>query len=566
MNILQTNLNTQNYIQKLNSNLPAQNNSIQYLQHDSSRDVFVKSSSSPGFKGAPQNIYKKILETPELAQKLMSLMAMGTAFLVAKSAEESIEKEGEKDLNLANIFGAIPTDTQAKNIDTEKEELIKENQRLKEENQQYKAMLEKNPAQKAAPAETVEKAAVEAMPEIESDAQEDASIITEAKEEEAAVIATEVKEEAKAPLPERNFKITFPTKIGKYSEQQMELKTLVESLRLTEESGMKLTEICKILIDNSLSTNPKAGLYKQYTKDLLNDLSNSTSDSKTDEIINKYKEIIEKDIKSNAEPSEEQDSTKEVSTKGLTVLGKIDLNEPVEGRFTQLKFGKPEEDYSKTSRFNIIDESTGKMEFQIPGTIDPNLKRNLKRLLLRMQDAIMAQQDGKGKWMFRSPISTTVFAEDALSELKRHSKKTDPWRYKNINNTNILEVIDVLNSDDRFQELFTLHSAMRLIDRFVDFNSEVSLEEQCKHILDEFKNIMQASFKKKLEVDAYEDSKNHAIGFRLTINPEVYSESAKDIFGTYPLTIAICEDNLPPPNYNKKRKLPLICTIFPQGI
>ena len=114
--------------------------------------------------------------------------------------------------------------------------------------------------------------------------------------------------------------------------------------------------------------------------------------------------------------------------------------------------------------------------------------------------------------------------------------------------------------------MFTLHAALRLVDRFVDFNSDEPVDEQCHFILDKLSEVLRKSLKDGVEVEAYEEESSSKVGARITINEGGYDDEAMSIFGTYPIRLGICESQPDPNYYNKYNKKPIISTIYTKGI
>jgi hypothetical protein len=158
----------------------------------------------------------------------------------------------------------------------------------------------------------------------------------------------------------------------------------------------------------------------------------------------------------------------------------------------------------------------------------------------------------------RDPVSYNIKKEEVIENI--NNQKDGP--YKNISRGNAAKVAKAINSDQRFHNMFTTHAAMRLIDRYVDFNSDKSIESQCHNILDVIVSTLQKSFKEEVPVYLYED-KNHQIGMNLLIPETVYDKNAVKIFGTYPLRLGFCQKQYHTKNAPKE---PLICTLYPQGI
>ena len=134
----------------------------------------------------------------------------------------------------------------------------------------------------------------------------------------------------------------------------------------------------------------------------------------------------------------------------------------------------------------------------------------------------------------------------------------------NINKNNAEEVADAINSDSRFSDLFTTHGVIRFVDRFVNFDSNIPLDEQCTMALDKLEDIVKIAVKENIDVQTYKPN-GRSVKYkspRLIISPEYYDEEAQKIFGTTPLIIGICENQSDPNYYKKQSKKAIIHTIF----
>ena len=212
------------------------------------------------------------------------------------------------------------------------------------------------------------------------------------------------------------------------------------------------------------------------------------------------------------------------------------------------KGGKPKKPSEKSKEI---------FKFTIPGTIDNDVMVNLRHMYIKFRKTV----DKNGipvNHKTRDPVSYNIKKEEVIENI--NNQKDGP--YKNISRGNAAKVAKAINSDQRFHNMFTTHAAMRLIDRYVDFNSDKSIESQCHNILDVIVSTLQKSFKEEVPVYLYED-KNHQIGMNLLIPETVYDKNAAKIFGTYPLRLGFCQKQCYTKNAPKE---PLICTLYPQGI
>ena len=148
--------------------------------------------------------------------------------------------------------------------------------------------------------------------------------------------------------------------------------------------------------------------------------------------------------------------------------------------------------------------------------------------------------------------------------------------YRRINENNAHIAADIISSDSRYSELFSIHSALRLIDRYVDLSgAEMTPQEYSKKVLDVLINIIQETFMRGVDIEINEvvpknpeqPSKQRKYSApSMTINPKDYGKDAVDIFGTAPLQIIFCEYQPDPKYYDASYNQGLICTIFSRSV
>ena len=123
---------------------------------------------------------------------------------------------------------------------------------------------------------------------------------------------------------------------------------------------------------------------------------------------------------------------------------------------------------------------------------------------------------------------------------------------------NTSDVADAINADRRFGEYFRLHAAIRLIDRFANFDDpDTSLEEQCHEMLDCFENIVKRAFHNRINIKLYADD-NGDFGERVAISPSSYYEEDKKYFKDKPLILGLGKIYTP----SKSDRPPIIITIY----
>lgn len=552
-----------------------------YKKQENGQDTFVKSTNSLAFTGNEeyQNPYQKVLQNPTLTQKVMELVTTAATILVGKAAG-IVPKTPDNSIDIENICKDVVNE---QNDDKEQifqyrdeiDSLKGEIAHLQEENENLRKLYESNADFQADVSENISK-----DNENEKDSVNPVSEVTNDNEEQKPLSETD------------EYTFEFPKKkAGILSKAQKELKEIAIGLPLSVVSGQKLEQICKELLKNG--SHPVEGKIVD-NKDLIVDLNNkliSSDKENLDEIIDEfYKkcELVSEDaeISGNTEnPKVEIYETEKVVLAQPKVLGKIDLSDKDTNkrRFKPASSAQEDTDAQSLKRtgkrprivsntenpqssrrvdseMELMNDKTKASIFRIPGTVDKDVMINLRHLLVQFERQV-EKENANLRYQNNRSLGWNVSEQDVLAELSVPNDSP----YKNINNSNAFEIANAINSDLRFHEMFTMHAAMRLIDRFADFNSEVPIDEQCHKILDKLTDVLQKSFKEGIEVRRYKDPANR-IGLRLSISEDVYDEDAKAIFGSYPFRLGMCE-NQPDLNfYNKRFKKPLICTIFTKGI
>lgn len=556
---------------------PRQSNQIvPYNKQQSYQDTFVRSEKpkSIAFTGNDdnQNYFQKVMQNPTLVKQVMDLVTTAATIFVAKAADNNNSQNESFDLQ--NIFSNPQPQNDEQKKEDETEALKKQ---LKEQRKEIE-LLKKLLARK----------------------EQESIVDTNIRTEDAPIIELHEDNFATQDKQEENSSFVFPKKrVGVLSKAQKELKDTTTKLKLDNNSGEKLTAICKELLTNN--THNIDGKTVD-NKELIIDLNKKLKDTQTnnpEEIIDEFykkcgfvDEVENEDIqsaplnqnsdgnnnsKSQENPQAEIFQTEKVVLPGVTVKGKINLDEikgskkPTENTTNTTSTQKPKRprivksnpqtDFKTTSALEITDKKTKTSIFKIPaGLIDKDVMVNLTRLLYKYED-MMEQDDPSVKYQTHQSLGIKISEAAIINELKH--QVDGPFMH--INKSNVSEVEKAINSDPRFNEMFTLHAAMRLIDRFADFDSDTPLEDQCSYILDKLTDVLQKSFKEGLEVRRYKD-KHSKVGLRLFISEDIYSAEEKKIFGSYPFKLGICENQPDTNYYNKHNKKPLICTIFTTGI
>lgn len=505
---------------------------VNYRKCNNETDVFVSSRSlqSPSFKAAPQNIYKKILDNPTLSQKFMSLVSAAAASLIA-SAHFGEEEEKNEPIDFQNIFHeTVGTDNECK-----QEKLEQELEECKEENLKLKQKLEDLETQiELLNSKTKEKGVnLEKTPEI-------------AAENDACI------------------KFEFPKKWGKLSDLQKKLKEAANNLMLSEDSSEQLAYISQKALQKGAIDN---NLLVSFCEEL------SLAEDKEPVIKTFYDKLISFDSEARNVTAPEIDSEAndpledDILTKaGVKIIGKIDST----------KFKTKEKNEVSLIPITADEQNDLTFIFKTYMSRSQDMAANISKLISRFQKKIYSDYKLKEKaglltefetkspkWKYNQKMPERVLPEDIVKEIEKIAaaqKTFGTSKYANITEITPEEVASIVNSDERFRELFTLHGALRFIDRYLDFNSDVDFEIQGIKLLDELYKVIQKSVNDGVPVDSYVVEGYYAP--RMNIPAESFDEKAKEIFGNRDLHLTFTEAQASfryVPTHNKQG---LICTIY----
>lgn len=492
------------------------------------QDTFQKSSNI-NFTGSISDSAQDILDDSNKLNGFAAFMAAGFAALQSlanKSKRIDGEKSEETEKKSAPEFMA-EVYVRNTSIKDELSEKTAEIEQLKSENNELKEKL-KN-----------------IQPDIITD---NVNLQTESAEE----LLTS--EEINTDIP-----FVFPKKRGRLSKNQQALKDITEGLNLSESESQQLTLVCQeLLTKNSHKIGPELVDNDVITCDLVKDLSANLADnSKIAEIIDGYAvkcEIKPMDEQQNVPTDLERDSLSE-QIETATVQDNFEINMQRSPKRQRIYISRPDKGAYNSDDLYYI---------KLPGT--PNdTKYLLSKIIKKYEYSKLNERKNNEyiKWMTRYPVSERVLDYDVSNELSNHD-------YPRINEySSAEEISDAINSDERFHQMFTLHSSMRLIERYVNFRDENnSVEEQCHNILDSLCNLIQISCQNGMDIQEYSEVsklKHKFYGAAITIPTKYYDDDARKIFGSYPITMGICECQDHNAGYDKNRKEGLICTIYPQG-
>ncbi len=361
-------------------------------------------------------------------------------------------------------------------------------------------------------------------------------------------------------------RVEFPKKRGRLTAEQNELKqTVLLMPPISKDNAMDLSDIIYFLIN---STPDEKEAKKQQIIELNNSLKEAATNQKTiNDVIKHFKDIYNQEtaesnsLEDNAE-NEETDKTiyrTEVPTlAGPKILGTIDLS-----RTQNLK---PQTE---------LDDSTKIHKLTIPGTIR-SLDQCIRVLLKKTIDTVRNEEDVKFVSLYRkTPVYSPVKEDAVINEIEKQERKGSP--YKHLSMENVDKITELL-STGKFSKLFCIHSAMRLIDRYVDFNSDIPVENQCDIIISKLEKAIKESCKKGLAFKPYsgpfkeyiKDENGNTVDIKektfystkIFIDTSELSEDIQDVLGTLRIDLTIAEPNS---YFRELTNKGIIVTLFSQG-
>ena len=382
--------------------------------------------------------------------------------------------------------------------------------------------------------------------------------------------------------------IIFPGKHGRLSKSEQMLKEIVSSMHITPEYNAKLVDICKEI----LKKGSKDAENVTRTENLINELNNAMGNTELIKAVIDMYLLNEKkeNIFINTEGS--QDSVKEKKL-GVTIVGQMDLStiqdKNKRPRITRTDSQKTEKIDNKNSTKAVNTEESevsaiiNNSDYNIPAGRVENAQDALNKTLLYFQNKYIEQKEAEAllsgkpkeyiKWAYRKYPIQYVNSYDIINEVSKVNKGPESMKYINVNRENAEQVAMAINEEPRLQNLFRFHGAVRLIDRFVDFESEYdSIEDQVHHIVDVLEKTIIAAVKDGVKLEEYDDVHTCANGtiaiskaFNMIIPTTSYDTEARKIFGSYPLKLGLYQKN-PDTKNNRYAKEAVIGTIFPTGV
>ena len=376
----------------------------------------------------------------------------------------------------------------------------------------------------------------------------------------------------------------YPRSITHRKESTIETSFIafVEELQLTNDYVEKLENICKKLQkkedcyninDNILSTINIIPLLKDDFVSTRRE--NGTIDyDAVKEIIDKYNsclqipakiELINKDanrFQLMKEAKEAKQAKQEQTTnnnKEQTIITKI-FND--DGQITALYFSKTGTGSSKT--YDQLDEM---YRFFVRKIFSHEYKDKMGN----------GQEAEKPKWLWNKPVFNRLDWRSVKTEINKCNKPgSTKSPYKNLIKVKPQQIADVINHDPRYHDFFDIHGAMRLLDRYVDFNSNDSIEDQSTRILNKLSEMIDKAYNNGTYIDVYRKKDKNpkydgSIGAYIRFKAEDFDNEALEIFGSDDLIIGIseCQDHSSK-DYNSSilpnDKQALISTIYSEEI
>ncbi len=181
-----------------------------------------------------------------------------------------------------------------------------------------------------------------------------------------------------------------------------------------------------------------------------------------------------------------------------------------------------------------------------------------KNMQRRFESAVFKNKKDTEKvsWMTRKETAYKVTDNAVENEIRSLIGES---ACENLTPEDAEEVADAINADERFGEYFTLHAAIRLIDRFANFiDSDLTLEEQCHEMLDNFVNIVQRAFHNRINIKLYVEEGTGRFGERIYISPSTYYEQDKEYFNDRPLIFGLGKIF----SHSSTDRQPVIVTLF----
>ncbi len=340
----------------------------------------------------------------------------------------------------------------------------------------------------------------------------------------------------------------------KPNANDLELEKNVNGLCLTQEYNEKLQDICLKLqkINDFYMINNKSLNTKDITPMFNEELTNAKKEGQSAilEIIDNYSSYMKAPVQAENNPK-----TKiETSLIKPKLLGKIDLGS-VDPRYRETPVA-------------ITEQIEGKESYKLifPGTVNSSQYAFDIIFINALKKIKETNPEVDNPRITRKTNIIRANKKDVINEIARREKKGNP--YLHINRDNADEIAYILSSG-KFKNLFSLHSSMRFIDKFVNFDSNVSLEDQCDVLIEKLEEAIKQTCSKGLNFQILEQklktkhmdgsiSENTAYVPTFIIKPEELSKDVQDALGSLPIRVMLCKV------YQGDRgHKGILCTIFP---
>ncbi len=490
---------------------------------------------TPSFGNAQEKLAREILKNPEWT-KAFADMAGKLIFSVTSALLTAAA--GDKILN-GDIFSKEKADLLSNKImDT----LLTDNEIIKntEEN------ITSEHTQDNIPNGEIEK-------KPESDIEAHASIENNTE--------TEISEEETADISEKTCKVDFPKKRGRLTANQEKLKSVVTSQSFYEKDVEKLTAVCTKFLEKETETSSDNEVsLKESTLMFADELA---SGENTTAVINKYYGIfISHQIKAALKPTP-ADSQAAFPFLEPEIQTEKEIKTVNNSGESSVTVAETKEDSAK--------EPDWKYYYIASGTVDRSAFDAIRKLLQCAERTFFDDRKDIDRilWAGRRYNAKNITEEDVIRELnsieQSKTTKKSTRSYKNINSKNAVIVANLINSDRRMEH-YTIHAAMRMIDRYIDFyNKEESIYEQLNSMLNSFSNVVKRAFKQGVNIKShYEIDKKNAkrYKFMVEIPPSAYNQKDQAFFGSRPLTIAVCEFWGAEKECSKHNMPPIILSVF----
>ena len=549
------------------------NEQIRYSRFETPQDTFTKNiaSSKPSFGHAESlaKLAQEVITDPKTMQKYAQYMT--EAFLTLLGIA------GGKEMIKFVSDNNTPVD------------LIAENARLKLEIEELRQM-----------------SGISSMDETKEEEKDDTVALQEKPSDNHPVQSTEDENPPK-PSIHRSKHVIFPKKPGKLSNGQRQLKSIAEKLRLSKDDCAKLTAICAkslekgvYIIDNKKTDNSKLAMmladelkqnkkepeaviakyYKLFGLDTENSVQTvETPNVATEEEQNgnlpatSESEAAVPETKTQEEPSEQTtEATNEKSNPEISEQeDSANQNTPsdpqspsnVAPRIDACHINvatydiDPTELHTKGQNVVLIDAKSDLYSYYDTSTFEHDIYTIFQNMQRKFESAVYKNKRDRQRvnWIATSGTAYRVTdnaVENGIKSLLGESA------CEHLTTDDTTEVAYAINADRRFGEYFRLHGAIRLIDRFANFDDpDTPLEEQCHEMLDCFENIVKRAFHNRINIKLYVDE-NGDFGERIAISPSSYYEEDKKYFKDKPLILGLGKIYTP----SKIDRPPIIITIF----